>query len=130
MKKQQLLNEIELKEKVSRSTWRRAVCQDAYVLIKDSTLNEFTLINNDLELILLNGANNWSHYSWSGCGLCYNEDIAKHYCTPSELKRSNYGNRRPNKNEEWLDVQARALRQAWWLIRCIIKQEERNACYE
>lgn len=33
-------------------------------------------------------------------------------CTPSELRRTHNGERRPNSREEWLDTQARALYQA------------------
>ena len=66
---------------------------------------------------MLNGANNWDVYSWGGCSLIYNEDVAKRLCTPSELKKTRNGERRPNSREAWLETQARALRQAWWLIR-------------
>jgi hypothetical protein len=65
---------------------------------------------------LLNGADNWHHYSWSGCSLIYNQDIAERLCTPSELKKTRNGQRRPNAQEEWLDVQGRALNQACYLI--------------
>lgn len=30
---------------------------------------------NSLEKALLNGADNWQHYSFSGCSLCYNSQI-------------------------------------------------------
>lgn len=61
---------------------------------------------------LLNGASDWKEYSWGGCSLIYDQDIAERLCTPSELKKTRHGERRPNGREEWLDVQARALRQA------------------
>lgn len=61
---------------------------------------------------LLNGADNWNAYSWGGCALVYDGDIAQRLCTPSEYGRSHEGGRRPNSKEEWLDVQARALSQA------------------
>nr|DAP93161.1 MAG TPA: hypothetical protein [Caudoviricetes sp.] len=61
---------------------------------------------------LLNGARSWSEYSWGGSALIYDGDIAANLCTPSELKRTRNGERRPNSREEWLDVQARALHQA------------------
>ena len=61
---------------------------------------------------LLNGAADWSQYSWGGCSLIYNSDIAERLCNPSELKKTRNGERRPNSREEWLDVQARALFQA------------------
>ena len=42
----------------------------------------------------------------------YGGDIAERLCTPSELKKTRHGERRPNSREEWLDTQARALHQA------------------
>ena len=66
---------------------------------------------------LLNGAANWKEYSWGGCSLIYDGDIAERLCTPSELKKTRHGERRPNGREEWLDVQARALRQAAGRVR-------------
>ena len=61
---------------------------------------------------MLNGAANWSEYSWGGCSLVYDGDIARRLCTPSEYGRSRAGERRPSRREEWLDTQARALNQA------------------
>lgn len=65
-----------------------------------------------LEKNLLNGAADWSAYSWGGCSLIYDADIAERLCTPSELKKTRNGERKPNAREEWLDCQARALYQA------------------
>lgn len=39
-------------------------------------------------------------------------DIAKRLCNPTELKRTDNGRLDPNKREQWLDTQARALYQA------------------
>lgn len=61
---------------------------------------------------LLNGARDWSEYSWGGCALIYDGDIAARLCTASELRRTHNGQRNPNPRETWLDVQARALYQA------------------
>ena len=49
-----------------------------------------------LRKALLNGADDWSTYSWGGCSLIYNSDIAERLCCPSELKRTRNGARRPN----------------------------------
>lgn len=65
-----------------------------------------------LRAALLNGAKDWREYSWGGCSLIYDPDIASRLCCPSELKKTRNGERRPNGREEWLDVQARALFQA------------------
>lgn len=73
---------------------------------------------------LLNGAQDWGQYSWGGCSLIYNRDIAARLCTPSELKRTHNGERRPNAKEEWLDTQARALRQAARRVSIAIKEAQ------
>ena len=73
----------------------------------------------ELERWALNGANNWHQYSWGGCSLCYDKQIAERVCTPSELKRKHGGAYEPNSRETWLDVQARALYQACNRIRTI-----------
>ena len=65
-----------------------------------------------LEKAMLNGEEDWTRYSWGGCSLIYDKDIARRLCSPSELKRTRDGERRPNGREEWLDCQARALFQA------------------
>lgn len=78
-----------------------------------------------LQKALLNGASDWSQYSWGGCSLCYDSDIARRLCTPTELKKTRNGERRPNSSEEWLDTQARALTQAARRLCIIIAQEVR-----
>ena len=65
-----------------------------------------------LRKALLNGASDWSEYSWGGSSLIYDGDIARRLCSPSELRKTREGERRPNAREEWLDCQARALFQA------------------
>ncbi|MBO5387238.1 MAG: hypothetical protein J6A59_03760 [Lachnospiraceae bacterium] len=110
MTKQYLLRVLEDGYINSKSVWDRAVWCDAFDMVAQSEAEEFNTQN--YEKILLNGASSWHEYSWGGCALIYNMDIAKHYCTPSELKRTREGLRRPNREEDWLDVQARALRQA------------------
>lgn len=62
---------------------------------------------------ILNGADDWNAFSWGGSSLIYDYDIAERLCTPSELKRTKNGERKPNAREDWLDAQARALYQAW-----------------
>ena len=72
---------------------------------------------------LLNGAQNWNQYSWGGSSLIYDCDIAERLCTPSELKKTRHGERRPNSREEWLDTQARALYQASCMISRLYRWE-------
>lgn len=110
MKKSELLARIEkMKE---RSAWARGVNEYAYELVEALEVEEIPAGWEDLENALLNGAKNWTAYSFGGSSLIYDADIARRLCTPSELKRTRDGERRPNSREEWLDVQARALNQA------------------
>ena len=126
MTKQEILNAIEEFKFTRMSAWKRGVKKYAYDMIDELTgeqiQQEVALCENRklLHKLLLNGASDWLQYSWGGCSLIYNRDIAECLCSPSELKRTNGGTWRPNAREEWLDVQARALRQAEVLIASII----------
>lgn len=108
-----------------RSAWKRGVKDYAEDLIETvadgircGCYNEDDITSPKLlEKMLLNGASDWKQYSWGGCALIYDEDIAKALCCPSELKITRNGQRKPNAREEWLDTQARALFQASMLIR-------------
>lgn len=61
---------------------------------------------------LLNGAESWEQFSYGGCSLIYDVDIARRLCTAKAFARVRSGASRPNARESWLDVQARALREA------------------
>ena len=105
----------------TRSVWSKGVKAYAIDLLED--LNERGHIEDVTELTLLNGASNWSAYSYGGCALIYDADIAEALCTPSELKARKGGDWQPSKHENWLDVQARALYQA---CRLILKLNKKN----
>ena len=102
----------------TRSKWSRGVKEYAFELLEniEDNLDGFESID-ELREALLNGANNWEQYSWAGCSLVYNKDICKRLATPSEQKRKRNGQLNPNSYEDWLDVQARALFQAFLLIK-------------
>ena len=119
MKKiQELKKELEqaINKEKANSAWRKGVKTYAIELLDNIQNMEVT------KKELLNGADDWNSYSWGGCSEIYNCDIAERLCGPSELKRTNYGAWKPNKNEEWLDVQARALYQACNMILRIAKE--------
>lgn len=118
MKKEMILEKLETM--TERSAWKKGVLLYA-MLILESVNDDVEITRDNAEEILLNGASSWEQYSWGGSALIYNGDIAKMVCTPSELKRTKDGERRPNSKEDWLDVQARALRQAYWKIRKSIR---------
>lgn len=113
-------NVVETHRRVS--AWEHGVRATAFDLIDQieervlysfDNYGEFPMID---ETFALNGAADWQQYSEGGCALCYNDQIAERFCTPSEYKRSHCGSRQPNSMESWFDLQARALRQAWRLI--------------
>ena len=103
-----------------RSAWSKGVKEYAYLLLDNIfSYSDYKAINDckSLHEVLLNGAKDWHQFSWGGYALIYDEDIAKTLCSPSELKKCKNGMLRPNKQEQWLDVQARALFQAENLIK-------------
>lgn len=105
----------------TRSAWAAGVKAYALELLEDwETSGHEYLTERDL----LNGAQDWNEYSWGGCSLIYDSDIAERLCNPSELKRTRNGERRPNAREEWLDTQARALFQAARMIMRAVKEVE------
>ena len=97
-----------------RSAWDKGVNEYVREFISFMEENEIKHFNNYAEFhrVMLNGDDDWNSYSWGGCSLIYDGDIAKRLCTPSELRKTDNGNRKPNSQEEWLDVQKRALVQA------------------
>lgn len=113
-----------LKAYKTRSAWSRGVKEYAYILLnnvfEDSDYKSITDYKS-LHKALLWGANNWEQFSWGGCALIYNGDIAETLCTPSELKKCKNGMLKPNKQEQWLDVQTRALVQAENLIKTCVE---------
>lgn len=107
----------ELEAQKDRSAWGRGV--NAYALELLEELRERAAYEGrnpepgkECREWMLNGAQDWAQYSWGGSSLIYGGDIAERLCTPSELKKTRNGERRPNIREEWLDTQARALNQA------------------
>ena len=118
-----------LEQRKDRSAWGRGVTDYAVDMLQQLTeyYNGGYISGEALEncaacqTAALNGARNWSEYSWGGSALVYDGDIAAALCTPSELKKTRNGERRPNSREEWLDVQARALYQAFNRLYSAVK---------
>lgn len=76
------------------------------------------------ERTALNGADNWSHWAYGGCGLVYDACIAERLCTPSELRKLDGGARVPTGAATWCDIEARAARQAWQMIAKAVRVVE------
>lgn len=110
-----------LGQRKDRSAWSRGVTKYAVDMLQQITdyYKGGYISADDLaawataEAAALNGARDWSEYSWGGAAIVYDGDIAAALCTPSELKKTRNGERKPNSREEWLDVRARALYQAF-----------------
>ena len=116
------INEKTERAKIKRiSKWESGLLAYAGELLENAkdALDYCERTNKPFEMsegLLLNGASSWNDYSWGGCSLIYNGDIAARLATPSEIKRrtskkwglSDYANAR----EHWLDCQGRALFQA------------------
>ncbi len=98
-----------LEERTDRSAWNKGVTAYALELL-DVYEERAEYEGRDAEdrkefrEWLKNGADGWEAYSWGGSALIYNSDIAERLCTPSELKKTRNGERRPNRDEEWLDT--------------------------
>lgn len=110
MKRKYIIKKINGVE--AKSFWERGVKEYAVELVEE--LDNNIIINKHN---ILNGAQDFSQFSYSGLTLIYDEDIATRLCTPSELKKKKNGKLLPNAYENWLDVQARALYQAFELIK-------------
>ena len=102
----------------SRSHWQRGVASYTWELLDNVQSNDKPVETwADLRAQMLNGAQDWSEYSYGGCSLIYDCDICEMLATPSEQKRKKGGELPPNSRESWLDVQARALRAACLRVR-------------
>ena len=106
----------------NRSAWKKGVKEYADEFLNN--LEEKSQLNGrlpkdekELKEWLLNGAISWDEYSYGGCSLIYDGQIAERLCTPSEFKKKDGGRIAPNSNESWLDVQIRALYQACLRIK-------------
>lgn len=114
----------------ARGAWDRGVKDYAFDIV-DTLQEAADYVNEDPKDIdeteainlALNGAKDWNQYSWGGCSLCYNGDICDRLCSPSQQKRYKHGAIPPNVHEEWLDIQTRALYQAWNIVRKVVEEE-------
>ena len=116
MKSKEIIEKLE-SLKTPRSAWKKGVLYYAFFIMRK--FESETEIES--ETTLLNGAKDWKQASYSACFYVNDEVIALTLCNNSELRMTRDGKRRPNRDETWLDVQARALFQASKLILSIMK---------
>lgn len=120
MKKSEVVANI--RNTAARSAWNKGVKSYALDLLADLP-DEIPENPSEIKALMLNGASDWTEYSYSGCALVDNGDIVWRLGTPSQNLKTGGGERRPNGHETWLDVQARALSQAAQLIYRSFPQE-------
>ena len=122
MTKKELIEAINSSK--ARSAWAKGVKWYALQLVEESYKCNTDVVKVKMS-VYLSGAETWKKYSYGvhGCALVSDYDIAKLLCTPSELKKTDFGHKQPNSSVTWLDVQARALYQAHRLITELIKAE-------
>ena len=116
----EIRKEIEASD--ARSAWQRGVRTYAVELFDEMTehrhLKDTDLLTDKVtEKELLNGADDWSQYSYGGCAEIYDGDICERLCSTSVVQKKREGELPPNRTETWLDVQARALKQAASRVR-------------
>ena len=97
---------------LQKTAWKCGVIAYAHELAEEAARSTWVKRPKTIEEALLNGAPSWHDYSYGGNSLIYDADIAERLCYPSQPKRSLNGKRKPYRCKRWLDVQARALRQA------------------
>ena len=118
MKAKEIIEKLE-SLKTPRSAWKKGVLYYAFFI-----MNKFESETEiESEATLLNGAKDWKQASCSGGFYVNDEVIALTLCNKSELRMTRDGKRKPNRDETWLDVQARALFQASKLILSIMKNQ-------
>lgn len=126
--RQSVINNLNASNSKRMCRFEHACYEDAinFVMeIEDSDIEViFSWDDHELEMIqkiCLNGAKDAKQYSYGGCGLIWNRDIAKHYCTPSVYKKKKRGILPPSKDANWCDVQADAIRRAIWKIYVAVR---------
>lgn len=114
-----------------RSAWGRGVRSYAEELFEAYMTNKGLRIDDTDARIgkitdadLLNGAKDWSQYSYGRCADICDADICERLCCPSEAEKKKHGRLPPNAGETWLDVQARALEQAARLVERVVDRRE------
>ena len=100
--------------------YKRAILDYCYLLLTGFD-GEENFNRGNLEKKLLIGAENWHEYSYTGLAHCLNSKIAEVLCTPSELKKYDYGKKCPKKFGDWWAAQEYYLIIAYTTILKIVE---------
>ena len=129
MKKQDLLKKIENYAFRFESTYDRACRKYAYEIV---SLLEDEQVDNlkwerykAFDVSLLNGASDVFEYSYGGCSLISDFEIASRILTPSAFKRKQRDGYilPPARSRNWFDVQGDAIYRACCIINIILGRE-------
>jgi len=126
------MNKIDLLKKLdtvkTRSAWDRGVLGYAQEIVDVYGDDDIQSVDDVLNYSRDKHESLYSVAKWQsegGCFEIYDEKIAERLCTPSEFKRAHYKDgsmkQMANARESWLDVQTRAVFQAYSRIQNIIK---------
>ena len=118
---QAVANEVNNTE--TRSAWSKGV--KAYALDILANFEEWRKWSEENgegvpeldERTALNGADNWRHWAEGASGLAESYAILCRLCPPSEVRKGVRG-------IDWLEVEARAARQAWRMIAEAVRKLE------
>lgn len=128
------MNKIDLLKKLNtiktRSAWDKGVLGYTLEIVENYAPEEVTSVDDvlnyrrDKHESLYSVASLHSH---GGSFEIYDEAIAERLCTPSEFKRAHYKDgsmkQMANARESWLDVQTRAVFQAYNRIQEALREE-------
>lgn len=128
------MNKIDLLKKLNtvktRSAWDRGVLCYAQEIVDEHGDGDIKTVDDVLNYRRDKHESLYSVAKWQsegGCFEIYDEDIAARLCTPSEFKRAHYKDgsmkQMANARENWLDVQTRAVFQAYNKIQAALRQE-------
>lgn len=126
------MNKIELIRKLNtvktRSAWDKGVLGYALEIVENYAPEDVTSVDDVLNYRRDKHESLYSVAKWQsegGCFEIYDECIAERLCTPSELRRCTHkdGSLRDmaNARESWLDVQTRAVFQAYNRIQAALR---------
>ena len=129
------MNKIDLLKKLNatktRSAWDRGVLGYALEIVDEHGDGDIQSVDDVLNYARDKHESLYSVAKWQsegGCFEIYDDDIAQRLCTPSELKRCTHKDGRlrdmANARESWLDVQSRAVYQAYALINSMLHRIE------
>ena len=126
------MNKIDLLKKLNavktRSAWDKGVLGYALEIVDTYGEGDIQSVDDVLNYARDKHESLYSVAKWQsegGCFEIYDEDIAERLCTPSELRRCTHRDGRlrdmANARESWLDVQTRAVFQAYNRIQAALR---------